>query len=49
MSIVKEFWQFLLHRKLMWMAPIIIILAALSIFIFLTEGSALVPFIYAVF
>lgn len=49
MAIVKEFWDFLLHRKLMWIAPILVILLALSAFIFLTEGSALVPFIYAVF
>lgn len=48
-SIIKEFWDFLLHRKVMWIAPILFVLLALSLFIVLTEGSALVPFIYAVF
>ena len=48
-SLMREFWDFLLHRKLLWMSPIIVILALLSVFIFLTEGSAVLPFIYAVF
>ena len=48
-SIWKEFWIFLKEEKLMWMAPIVIILLALSAFIFLTEGSAVLPFIYALF
>jgi hypothetical protein len=33
----------------MWMGPIVIFLFLLSVFIFLTEGSAVLPFIYAVF
>ena len=49
MGIVKEFLQFLIERKLMWMAPIVIILLALSLFIFFTEGSVVLPFIYALF
>ncbi len=48
-SILKEFWDFLRYRKLMWIAPILLVLLAMSVFIILTEGSALVPFIYAVF
>jgi len=48
-GIVKEFLIFLKERKLLWLSPIILILVLLSVFIFLTEGSALVPFIYAIF
>lgn len=49
MNIFKEFLVFLKEEKLMWMAPIVIILLALSVFIFFTEGSAVLPFIYALF
>lgn len=48
-GIVREFLTFLRERKLLWLSPIFIILLLLSVFIFLTEGSALVPFIYAIF
>lgn len=49
MGLLKEFMQFLMEEKLMWMAPIVIILLGLSLFIFLTEGSAILPFVYAMF
>lgn len=49
MNLLKEFLVFLKEEKLMWMAPIVIILVALSLFIFFTEGSAVLPFIYAMF
>ena len=48
-EIVLEFLDFLKHSKKWWLAPIFIILILLSVFIFLTEGSALMPFIYALF
>jgi hypothetical protein len=46
MRLLAEFWTFLKERKLWWMAPIIIILLLLGALIFLTEGSAIAPFIY---
>ena len=49
MDLLKEFAQFLWYRKLWWMAPIVVILLALGLLIVFTEGSALAPFIYAVF
>lgn len=49
MGIVKEFWEFLLHRKKWWLFPIIIMLALLGLLIVFTEGSALAPFIYTLF
>ncbi|MBN2104836.1 hypothetical protein JW835_12420 [bacterium] len=48
-SIMMEFWQFLRVRKKWWLAPIIIFLVLLGALIVLTEGSAIAPFIYAIF
>lgn len=48
-SLFKELKTFLFARKLWWLAPILVILVLLSVFIILTEGSALLPFIYAGF
>lgn len=49
MSLLKELFLFLKETKMWWLAPIFIILILLSIFIFLTEGSAVLPFIYTLF
>lgn len=48
-SLIAEFWDFLKHRKKWWLAPILILLVLLSFLIIFTEGSALAPFIYAIF
>lgn len=48
-GIAKEFFEFLRHRKKWWLTPIIVFLALLGALIVLTEGSALAPFIYALF
>lgn len=47
--LLKEFYLFMRERKKWWLAPIFLVLLLLSLFIVLTEGSALMPFIYAVF
>jgi hypothetical protein len=49
LSILAEFWQFLKVRKKWWLAPIVIFLILLGALIVFTEGSALAPFIYALF
>jgi len=49
MSIVSELWEFLRVRKKWWLAPIVILLLLLGGLIILTQGSALAPFIYAIF
>jgi len=49
LSIVREFWEFLKHRKKIWLLPIVILLLLLSVVIVLTAKSALAPFIYALF
>lgn len=48
-SIVKDFWEFLRARKRYWLLPIVIVLGLLSALIVFTEGSAVAPFIYALF
>ncbi|WP_457654710.1 DUF5989 family protein [Rhodocaloribacter sp.] len=49
LRILGEFWQFLRARKKYWLAPIVLLLVLLSLLIVLTQGSALAPFIYALF
>ena len=48
-GILGEFWQFLKIRKKFWLAPILVVLLLLSLVIVLAQGSALAPFIYALF
>jgi hypothetical protein len=49
LSIIGEFWSFLKVRKKFWLAPIILSLLLLSLLIVFSQGSALSPFIYALF
>lgn len=49
LSIIREFWDFLKVRKKWWLLPIIIFLVLFSALIILTQGSAIAPFIYALF
>ena len=48
-SILSEFWHFLKYRKKWWLAPILIMLLMLSLLIVFTEGTAMAPFVYALF
>lgn len=49
MSVLKEFWGFMMERKKWWLLPIVIMLVLLGLLIVLTEGSAIAPFIYTLF
>jgi competence protein ComGC len=49
LSILKEIWNFIKHRKRYWLMPIIIILVLVGLLLILTEGSAIAPFIYTLF
>lgn len=46
---LKEFWKFFKHRKKWWLAPILFFLLIFGVLIFVTQGSAVAPFIYALF
>jgi len=48
-SIFGELWSFMKVRKKWWLGPIVITMLLLSVLIVLTEGSAVAPFIYALF
>jgi hypothetical protein len=48
-SLLGEFWTFMRMQKKWWLAPLIFILVLMGVLIILTEGSALAPFIYALF
>jgi hypothetical protein len=49
LSILSELWSFLKVRKKWWLLPILFFLVLLGGLIILTQGSALAPFIYAIF
>ncbi len=48
-GLIVELWDFMKVRKKWWLAPIFIILGLLGLLVVFTEGSALAPFIYALF
>ena len=49
LSIFSELWSFMKVRKKWWLGPIVLTMLMLSVLIVLTEGSAVAPFIYALF
>jgi Family of unknown function (DUF5989) len=49
MAFLSEFVEFLLARKKFWLIPIMITMAVFGGLIVLTQGSAVAPFIYALF
>lgn len=49
LSIFGELWSFMRVRKKWWLGPIMVFLVLLGVLIVFTEGSALAPFIYALF
>jgi hypothetical protein len=49
LAILKELWGFLRARKKWWLLPIVGMLVLMAGLVLLTEGSAIAPFIYALF
>jgi hypothetical protein len=49
MDFLKELWAFLLVRKKLWLAPIIIVMLIFGGLLILTQGSVVAPFIYTLF
>jgi competence protein ComGC len=49
MDFLREFVAFLRERKKYWLIPLLVILLLFSLLIVLTQGTALVPFIYSIF
>jgi hypothetical protein len=46
---MREIWDFMKVRKKWWLTPIIVVLLLLSLVLVLAHGSAIAPFIYAIF
>jgi Family of unknown function (DUF5989) len=49
MSFLVELWQFMQVRKKYWLLPIVVMMALFGGLLFVTQGSAVAPFIYTVF
>ena len=49
MSFIKEFCKFIIERKKYWLIPILLVLFIFGGLIVLSQGSAVAPFIYAIF
>ena len=49
MSFIKELWNFMCIRKKFWLLPIMLMMALFGALIVLSQGSAVAPFIYAIF
>jgi hypothetical protein len=49
LAFLREFWSFLRVRKKFWLLPAMIVLLLFGGLIVLTQGSAIAPFIYALF
>lgn len=45
-GLISEFWHFLLHEKVWWMTPIIVVLVLMVAFILFAEAAPVLPFIY---
>ena len=49
MDFLIEFWQYLRERKKFWLLPIMLLLLIFGGLLVIAEGSAVSPFIYALF
>lgn len=49
MDFLKDLWGFLKFRKKFWLLPIISVLLLFGALVVMTGGSAIAPFIYAIF
>ena len=49
MSFLAELWAFLKARKKFWMLPMIVMMLVFGGLLVLAKGSAVAPFIYAIF
>jgi hypothetical protein len=49
MSFFREFWQYMRSRKKLWILPIVVVFLLIGGLLVLVQGSAIAPFIYALF
>ena len=48
-QVMHEFWQFMRYHKKFWLAPVIFVLVLVGSLLVIAKGSAVAPFIYALF
>ncbi len=46
---IRRLGRFMNEDKIWWIAPVVLLLVVMSVFLILVEGSALAPLIYAMF
>jgi len=49
MDFLKELWAFMKERRKFWFIPVLVSLFLFGALIIFTSGSALAPFLYALF
>ena len=49
MSFLVELWNFMKVRKKFWLLPILVVMVVFGGLIVLSQGSAVMPFIYTLF
>jgi hypothetical protein len=49
LSVMSQLWRFMAVYRKFWLAPIIICLILLGVLLIVAQGSALSPFLYAIF
>jgi len=49
MDFLRELLEFLIDRKKLWLAPIILVMLVLGGLLILAQGSVVAPFIYTLF
>jgi len=49
MSFLYELWLFMRVRKKFWLLPILVMMVVFGGLVVLAKGSAVAPFIYAIF
>ena len=45
-GLLADFWDFIVHEKVWWMTPIIVVLLLMVAFILFAEAAPVLPFIY---
>ena len=49
MSFIAEFWEFLRESRKFWLLPIVLVMLVCGGLVIVSKGSAVSPFIYAIF
>lgn len=49
LDLLRDLWLFMRERKKLWLAPVIILLLLVGLFIALSQSSVLAPLIYTLF